>query len=437
MPPMTSMVDADRYWEADVECMPRAELDALQEKKLGEVLPWAYERAPLIRDAWDRAGVTPDAIDSMKAFREQVPFIDKDAMRHFRDDRGDPYGGMLAIDLATPGVFGAIFSTSGTTGDPTLAPFAGREGPTILAREFWELGVRPGDAFVEMLFTYRGPAIHWTMRGIGATPIFVDHDPAELPRLIELSREFQPTGWYNLSGPLVIALEQLAESGVDIASAFSSYRGIVYAGEPLGPRARRLVDSWGLELFDHTGIGDVGAATECREHNGCHVWEDTAIIEVLDPDSDEPVADGERGELVSTTLMNLVSPLVRYRSDDLVRFTREACGCGRTHGRVWPMGRKSDEVVVDGRSVLPIDVWPAIEDVPETAAGLFQVVRTARELDRLRLRVGYARLAPDLRGRVEDAVEAHLGLRPEVELVEQAVLLRQGPPHKIPRVVKQ
>lgn len=431
------MAEADRYWEPDVECLPRAELDALQEEKLRELLPWAYERAPLIRHAWDAAGVTPDGIDSMAAFREQVPYIDKDAMRHFRDDRGDPYGGMLAIDLATPGVFGAIFSTSGTTGDPTLAPFAGREGPTILAREFWELGVRPGDAFVEMLFTYRGPAIHWTMRGIGATPIFVDHDPRELPRLFDLSRRFQPTGWYNLSGPLIIALEEMAESGVDIEGALSSFRGVVYAGEPLGPRARRRVESWGLELFNHTGVGDVGAATECREHDGLHVWEDTALIEVLDPDGDEPVPDGERGELVSTTLMNLVSPLVRYRSDDLVRYTREACACGRTHGRVWPMGRKSDEVVVDGQSVLPIDVWPAIEEVPETAAALFQIVRPARELDRLRLRVGYSRLEPGLRGRVEDAVEAHLGLRPDVELVEQGALLRMGPPHKIPRVVKQ
>jgi phenylacetate-CoA ligase len=431
------MLDADRYWEPDVECMPRADLEALQQKKLFELLPWAYERAPLIRDAWDRAGVSPGDIDSLTAFREQVPFIDKEAMRHFRDERGDPYGGMLAIDLATPGVFGAIFSTSGTTGDPTLAPFAGREGPTILAREFWELGVRPGDHFVEMLFTYRGPAIHWTIRGIGATPVFVDHDPRELPRLFDLSRRLEPRGWYNLSGPLIVALEDLANDGVDVAAALASYHGIVYAGEPLGPRARRLVDSWGLELFDHTGVGDVGAATECRAHDGCHVWEDTAFIEVLDPDTLEPVGDGARGELVSTTLMNLVSPLVRYRSDDLVRFTRQPCACGRTHGRVWPLGRKSDEVVVNGRSVLPVDVWPAIEDVPETASGLFQVVRPAREVDRLQLRVGYARLADGLQGRVEDAVEARLGVRPVVELVEQQALLRQGPPHKIPRVVKQ
>src|SRR3954447_21610990 len=431
------MLDSDRYWEPDIECMPRGDLDALQAKKLLEVVAWAYERAPLVRDAWERAGVHPDDVDSLAAFRELVPFIDKDSMRHFRDERRDPYGGMLAIDLATPGVFGAIFSTSGTTGDPTLAPFAGREGPTMLAREFWELGVRPGDHFVEMLFTYRGPAIHWTIRGIGATPVFVDHDPRELPRLFDLSRRLEPRGWYNLSGPLIVALEELANEGVDIARELASYHGIIYAGEPLGPRARRLVESWGLELFDHTGVGDVGAATECRAHDGCHVWEDTAFIEVLDPDTLEPVGDGERGELVSTTLVNLVSPLVRYRSDDLVRFTPQPCSCGRTHGRVWPLGRKSDEMVVDGRSVLPVDVWPAIEDVPETAAGLFQVVRPAREVERLQLRVGYARLSDGLQGRVEDAVEARLGVRPVVELVEQQALLRQGPPHKIPRVVKQ
>src|SRR5439155_20755565 len=142
-----------------------------------------------------------------------------------------------------------------------------------------------------------------------------------------------------------------------------------------------------------------------------HVWEDTALIEVLDPETGVPVGDGERGELVSTTLVNLVSPLVRYRSDDLVRFTREPCACGRTHGRVWPLGRKSDEVVVDGRSILPTDVWPAIESVAETSAGLFQVVRPERELATLRLRVGYARLTTGLRDRVADAVHAELGVR--------------------------
>jgi phenylacetate-CoA ligase len=431
------------YWQPEAETLPRDRIDALQEEKLlGDLLPWAYDRCALIREAWDGAGVTPADVRTMDDFRNTVPFVDKDGIRRFRDERGDPYGGVLGLPLHTPGVFSAVFSTSGTTGDPTLAPYAGRGGATILARDFWAAGVRPGDHMVEMLFTYRGPAVHETIRGIGAIPVFVDHDPAELPRLLELSREYRPVGWYNLSGPLVIALEELAATaGTDLAEAFTSYRSVIFAGEPLGPRARRVTESWGLRPFLHTGVGDVGAATECEAHDGCHVWEDFALVEVLDPDGAAPVPDGERGELVATTLINKVTPLVRYRSDDLVRLSRETCTCGRTHARIWPIGRKGDEVVVGGRSVLPVDVWPGVEAVPETAAGLFQVVRTARVADRLRLRVG-ARSGTAARGgldaEVAASVRAHLraDIPVDVEVVDQDELLRQGPPHKIPRVVK-
>jgi phenylacetate-CoA ligase len=434
-------LDADRrYFAPEIETMPRVELDALQEEKLfGDLLPWAYRRSALIRETWDAAGVTPDEVTTFAEFGARVPFIDKNAIRSFRQHRGDPYGGLLCVDLDTPGVFSAVFSTSGTTGEPTPAPYAGR-GPSMLTREFWELGSRPGDYFTHMLFTFRGPAIHDTIRGIGATPVFLDHHADDVAQLVRFSRELRPTGWYTLSGPLILAIEShAAETGVDPAAAFASYRGVVYAGEPLGARARQVVEGWGLELFVQTAVGDVGAATECREHDGCHFWEDTAFIEVLDPDGTEPVPDGERGELVSTTLIDKVAPLVRYRSDDLVRVTRDPCACGRTHGRVWPLGRKGDEVVVDGRSVLPAELFAPIESVRATRAGLFQVIRPARNVDRLLLRVGWTgdgqRAA--VARRVEDAVAAAVGVVPVVELVTYDALLRQGPPHKIPRVVKE
>jgi phenylacetate-CoA ligase len=434
-------IDPDRYFDAEVETMPRADLDVLQaEKLLGDLLPWAYERSGLVREAWDAAGVSMADVRTMDDFHERVPFLDKDAIRRFRDRHTDPYGGLLCLDVTTKGVFSAIFSTSGTTGDPTPAPYAGR-GATILTRDFWELGVRPGDSFTQMLFTYRGPAIHDTIRGIGATPVFVDHLPEDLPTFFRLSRELRPTGWYTISGPMILALEEaLPALKVDPADVFASYRGVVYAGEPLGRRARALVADWGLELFDHTGVGDVAGAFECREHDGCHFWEDMALVEVLDPDGTEPVPDGEVGELVSTTLVDKIAPLVRYRSDDLVRVTRQPCGCGRTHGRVWPVGRKGDEVVVAGRSVLPADVWAAVESVPETSAGLFQVIRPQREVDVLRLRVGYGREGSkgraDVGRRVAEAVAAAVGIEPEVELVPNEDLLRLGPPHKIPRVAE-
>ncbi len=433
-----------RMFSPEIEAMPREDIERLQEEKLlGDLVPWAYERSGLIRETWDAAGVKPADIQSLDDFHEKAPFIDKDAIRSYRDRHDDPYGGLMCLDPADPklrGVFSAIFSTSGTTGDPTPAPYAGR-GPSMLVRAFWEVGTRPGDHFMHCLFTFRGPGIHETIRGIGATPVYVDHQPEDIANLLRLSRELRPTGWYTMSGPLLMMIEQALQAGdVDPVDTFSSYTGVIFAGEPIGPRARERVESWGLELFIQTSLGDVGAATECQEHAGCHFWEDCAFVETLDPQGTDAVLDGERGELVSTTLVDKIAPLIRYRSDDLVRVTREPCACGRTHGRVTPLGRKGDEVVVDGVSVLPGDIWGAIELVDETQAGLFQIVRTGREMDALRLRVGYAVEGPkglaDLKTRVTDSVASAVGVQPEIELVENAVLLRPGPPHKIPRVTK-
>ncbi|MCU1426111.1 MAG: hypothetical protein JWL83_111, partial [Actinomycetia bacterium] len=193
-----------------------------------------------------------------------------------------------------------------------------------------------------------------------------------------------------------------------------------------------------VQLYEHSAVGDVTASFECPQHDGLHYWEDTAFVECLDLDGAEPVADGERGELVATTLFNRVAPLVRYRSDDIVRISRATCACGRTHARMWPIGRKGDEVVVDGKAVLPVDVWEAVESVDACALGLFQIVRDCRNVDRLRLRVGYApqyanalaSVGDDVRG----AVLAAVGVVPDVELVADGELLRLGPPHKIPRV---
>jgi phenylacetate-CoA ligase len=210
--------------------------------------------------------------------------------------------------------------------------------------------------------------------------------------------------------------------------------GVTFAGEPLSPRARALAESWGVPLYEHGNVGDVTGSFECVARDGLHAWEDTVIVEGIDED-----ADG-RCELVATALDNRVSPLIRFRSDDIVRLSTDTCSCGRTHVRMWPVGRKSDEVMVDGLSVLPLDVWGAVESVDACAMGLFQIVRTAREVDRLRLRVGYsgdwsARL-DGVRDGVQAAVLAATGTEPEVELVPNEALLRLGPPHKIPRVAR-
>jgi phenylacetate-CoA ligase len=294
------------------------------------------------------------------------------------------------------------------------------------------------------MFTFRGPIYNFP-HALGAVPLIFEHSPLELPRWVEMVRRYRPTAMYTVSGPLLLGLAELERrTGVDLREVFSSFRAVIFAGEPLGARARENVERWRVPVYEHSSAGDVGAAFECRERDGMHVHEDVGYYEFIDPEARgpaeaAPAPDGGVGELVATSLTNDVFPLIRYRSDDLDRFTRSRCRCGRSHARLWTLGRKGDEVRVQGRSVLPRDVWQAVESLEETAAGLFQIIRSSRDVERLRLRVGYAgepRL-PELAERVAASVAKSVGVEPEVLLVPDAELLKLGPPHKIPRVARK
>lgn len=427
--------EGDRF--DPIETAPRAEIEALQERRLLETIPYAYAHSGLIRSLWQSAGVTPADIRSIADFKARAPFLDKDMQRAYRDEHNDPFGGLLCHPLEDLSV---IASSGGTTGDPTL--FAERWGrPSIdysTTREYWHAGIRPGDYAVMMVVTMRPPAQTY-FQNMGVIPLLFNHDPRELPRLVEWSRIYRPTVLLFISSIIIYGLEQLEKQGVDIREAFSSYKMCVYGGEPLGPRAKALTDKWGLKLYHTTAPGDIGMALECSAHAGHHIWEDLVLPEVLDPVTLQPIPDGGRGELVVTSLSDRMTPFLRYRSGDLVRFTREACACGSTHMRFWPLGRAGDELLIQGKSVLPTDIWPAIESVPETAAAMFQIIRPQREMSTLRLRVGYDG-NPDLqalRGAVAAAVLTQVGLAPEVEFVPNSEMIKLGPPHKIPRVAKQ
>jgi phenylacetate-CoA ligase len=433
------------FFDAEYETLPRERIEEIQLELLLDTIALSYERAPLVRETWQAAQVTPADVRTLDDFREKVPFISKDAIRRFRDEKGDPYGGLLTCD---PSELTAVMSTSGTTGDPTLVPERWGGEPigrrAVMYRDFWGMGVRPGDHVALVLFTFRGPTYSF-VQSLGAIPVLFDYDLSELERLLRLSIRYRPTAMYNFGGTMINAVAEVAERcGIDPRDAFSSYKGIVWAGEPLGARARALAEEWGLPLLEHSSVGDVTACFECVAHDGMHVWEDTALVEGVDPegvdhtDTARITDDNARCELVATALTNRVAPLIRYRSDDIVRIDRRPCACGRTHARVHTIGRKGDELIVQGRSVLPIDVWAAIESLDACRLGLFQLVRPSREVDELRLRVGYAGdPAPSLSDDVAGAVAAAVGIEPVVELVPNDVLLRLGPPHKIPRVTKR
>ena len=444
----------ERYFDP-VETLPRAELMALQQERLLAMVAYAYERSAFVRHHWQAAGLRPGDVTSTADFCAHAPLTDKDQMRDWRDRHDDPFCGLLCRPVSDISFTG---SSSGTTGDPTLFSYAwgGRDGnlpagPGLPAdgpasywggtlRDWWEIGLRPGECGVYFGLRMRGPMFR-LLQQLGLTPLMLGYAPGDLETFCALSRELRPTVFYAMTAWLGAGLQELERSrGIDMRDVFASYKGILFAGEPVGPKMRRTFERWGLvdKIFNQTSFGDLGHAHDCREHDGCHAWEDIGVAEIVDPATGRPIAGDGRGELVCTSLVNPLDPLLRYRGGDIVDMKRGRCECGRTHARFTPVGRSADEMLVQGRSVLPMDVWGAIEDVPATEHGLFQIVRPRREVDVLKIRVGYAG-TPDLaqvRDALVDAVEAATGLRPEIELVPEAAILQSGSRHKIPRTVK-
>ncbi|WP_210593117.1 phenylacetate--CoA ligase family protein [Streptomyces sp. GESEQ-35] len=431
----------DRYFEPQVETMPREQLGALQEERILELVEYAYGHSAFYRELWDAHGVHPRDIRSLDAFRTRVPFITKDMIRAHRARTGDPFGGLLCV---RPDELTSVSSSSGTTGDPEFFAEIWEGAPPLVTaqvRDLWELGLRPGDRVLSPPGTFRN-LMDPGYQALGAVVIEVDTWMGRMADVVEALREYRPA-YLQMMYPQMVELEHLAEK-TDLKEAFSSLKGASCAGQPLSRKMReRIVSDWGIDVYEYTSAADTGTAWECREHDGFHLWEDTVFAECVDVKGNEwdDVTEGDLGELVATDLDNRAAPLIRYRSEDLVRLSRDRCGCGRTHARMWVAGRRGDETLVRGRSVVLRDIWQAVEDQPETGAGVFQIVRARREVDELRLRVGYdpGRTADvdALEGRLSEAVRERTGVKPVLDLRTEEELLRTMPSvAKFPRVVK-
>lgn len=423
-----------------IETASRDFLDRFQEGAVQSIVRHAFANAPLIRSKWDEVKLAPSDVRSVADFVAKAPIIDKDDVRAFRDLHGDPSGGMSKL---IPGETASIGTTSGTTGDPTPVPnWVVAPSEMAYARDVYHMGVRPGDYLTHMLFTFRGGHRRRLYASYGITEISYSISPPEVVRAVQGSKQFRPTIWSMCSTPVLLMLEGYFEkSGDDPREALSSYKGAIFGGEPLSGRLKALMDSWGFEMFETTSLGDVAGATECRMHDGFHAYEDLAFIETIDPVSRERVPDGEVGELVVTTLVDRLTPLIRYATGDLAVIDRSPCGCGRNHARFKVLGRASDQIIVQGRSILPREIMGLVEAHSETRAALFQIVRTGREMDELKLRVGYdvSRLSgstDQLRLRLHDQISTAVGVPLSIDLVDEQELLKLGPPHKIPRVTK-
>lgn len=428
----------DGALEPEVEFLSREELEAYHDEKLSELARQVYGRAPLVTEMWDAAGITPADIRGRADFQAKVPFVTKDMIRAYRSEHQLPFGGLECRDRTA---LNGVFTSSGTTGDATFFAEEWIDGwsPHWIgaSRALYAAGIRPGDYILTGASTMRGPSAQQAQL-LGAVPIFVDVYTDGWPKVIEVIEKYRPA-YMTLIGLSAVSLLDIGRTR-DIKELFSSFKAVGFAGEPLGTTMREKFREWDITLLTWSTAGDVALCFECPQHDGMHMWEDTGFFEVLDVETGEPVADGGIGELVSTSLCNSIAPLVRYRTEDLVRVTRERCACGRTHMRQWPLGRLGDLMMVRGTPVTVSDIWTAVESVPETSAGVFQVVRTGSQMDGLTVRVGYSpetsSTVPDMTDRVGKALWSALGIETNLELMPIDSILATSATGKIQRVVK-
>ncbi len=432
------------HWDPDVETMPREQLEALQWKRLKPQLYYTYENSALHRRIWDEAGLNPDDLKSLENFKTHAPFLYKDMVRDEMERTGDPFGGMLCapVDKVT------VQSSSGTTGTPTFVGFTDEDveiSSECWARIFWSQGVRPGDCYHACVVNWHPamPSIRGVADVMGLRVINTELSPMDIPRMIHASRFLKPDVWLALPPPMVSAVDQeTRRMGLDPREVFSSYKAIMGGGDVITIKQKELVaEKWGSTIYEVAGIGELGFYPgECVEQDGQHVPDDVFLFEIIDPETEKSLPLTERGEMVVTTLVNKGTPAIRWKSEDICYFKTDTCICGRTHARLFYLGRKGFIVKVRGRMVFPNEITLILEDVEGADHGLFQIVKYAEDMEGLRLRIGYY---PETENRLEEVnrvitskVEESLGMKTEVNFVKAEELLAFGPPHKVPRIHK-
>ncbi len=436
--------DLARYREPDIELADRADILAMQRERLSEIVDYALSNSALTKELWAAHGLGRGDVRTMEDFLDRAPFFVQSDSTDYGMRTGDAFGGLLSMPRSQVEV---VASTSGTTGIPMALPqYADNPRVVSSSRDLHEEGLRAGDTLLRMNIVSRGGLISQSSRvtdGLGVRTVTLNNNPDSAAAVIEAAERFSPVSFHIMSRPLMIALNDCAaEKGIELNEAFSSFHTVTFGGEPLGDAGRSQLKRWFSRVRVHTGLGNTVAAVECLEADGGHTWEDLVLIEVLDPQTRLPVPEGEVGELVVTTLMEKAMPLLRFRTEDLVRFTSTRCGCGRTHGRIWTVGRLGDGVRVAGKVILPSDLLAVLALFPETQAGLCQLIRPKHEEQEeqvLRLRVGRAegRSDTELGAAMQQAVMERLGIESNPSFIPNATLLSSGPGYKIPRIVKE
>jgi phenylacetate-CoA ligase len=412
--------------------MEFATAEALRGAQL-ERLRWSIAqaaRSPHYGKLFAEQDLGPESLRTLDDLR-RFPLTEKQALR-------DTYPfGLLAVPREE---VVRLHHSSGTTGMATAVLHTAGDierWADLVARCLHMVGMRKGDVFQNMmtygLFT-GGLGLHYGAEKLGA--LVIPMGAGNSRRQIEFMRIFGTTAVHIIPSYAMALLGTTEEMEVDPKGL--SLRFAVGGAEPYSEEVRgRLQEAWGSRFYNCYGLSEMcgpGVAFECPAQQGLHLWEDAYLGEVVDPESGEPVADGEQGELVLTSLTREAMPLIRYRTRDLTAMVPEPCSCGRSHRRLARIqGRTDDMFIVRGVNIFPIQIERVLMSLPQVGRNYLAVIDREGYADRLTVRVeltaeaflGDLEQLQSLRERIANALRQEILVRPRVELVEPGSIPRQ------------
>ena len=413
-----------------LDYMPVGDLRALQLHRLQRTVAYAYDRVALFRARCEERGVRPEHIRTLADIK-LLPFSMKKDLR-------DQYP--LGLQAAPPEEIVRFHCSSGTTGKPIVIPNTKNDievWRNATMRALAMGGVRPSDV-VQVAYGYGlftgGLGLHYGAEGLGCSVLPISGGNTE--RQIMLMCDLGVTTIACTPSYFLHILDEGAKRGVDFRRDTKLRHGF-FGAEPWTEEMRaRIEKETGIVAHDIYGLTEIsgpGVGADCSNRTGLHIFEDHYYPEIIDPETLEPLPDGEAGELVFTTLDRTGCPMIRYRTRDLTRIRTDVCPCGRTMRRIERVNARSDDmIIVHGVNLFPGQVEEGLLSIPEVLPHYQIVITPTGALDTLEVKV---EVTPEnfsddikhletLRRRIGAAVKSITGLSAKISLVEPGSLPR-------------
>lgn len=409
----------------ELECMNRDNLRVLQFARLKNLIEKIYENVPFYKEKFDALGIKPSDIRCLEDIKK-LPFTTKDDLRQTY-----PYG-LLAVPQSE---IVEIHMSSGTTGLPVVNAYTQADMDQWtegMGRTLAGAGATRNDtvqnAYGYGLFT-GGMGVHYGTQRIGATVIPISSGNTE--KQLMLMRDFHSTIFTCTPSYALYMAEQAQTMGINVHDL--PIKAGCFGAEPWSENMRKEIEkAWGIKAYDIYGLTEItgpGVAFECEAQDGMHFNEDLWYPEIIDPETGEPLPDGEKGELVITTILKEGTPLIRYRTRDITYIMTEKCSCGRTTRKIHRLfGRTDDLLILRGVNVFPSQIEHALIEIQGVQPNYLIVVDRSEKthLDDVELHVEVSidqfsdetRGMEALRSKIESVMKSKLGISVKVKLVE-------------------